>query len=82
MSGSTGGELEGLELTPFRLHSKKDPYPSSRHLQNLQTKDPALEVIPMIQMRAELQTPRHPQYEIQDDCCVIHGGGVELGGPS
>ena len=38
-------------LTPFCLHPKEDPHPSSKHFQKLHDKNASLQVIEMIQMR-------------------------------
>lgn len=43
---------------PLRLHPEEDPHPPPHHLRHLQQENRALEIVPVIQMRAEFETPR------------------------
>lgn len=62
---------------PLRLHTKENPHPPPKHLQHLHGENPALEIVEMVQMRAELQAPCTPQHGVHHDRAVVEFLGVE-----
>jgi len=43
--------------TPFCLHAKEDPHPAPQHFEKFHDEDSAFEVIEMVKMGRELETP-------------------------
>lgn len=65
-------------LTPLSLDPQKDPDPPPENLQALDGKHTTLQVVKVVQMRAQLETPRHPEQQVQRDGDIVHIGGVEV----
>jgi hypothetical protein len=67
---------------PFALHAEKDPDPSPENFEHLHRENAPLEIIKVIQMRTQLQTPCTPQQRIYDNRRVIELFGMEVAIPS
>lgn len=77
MLATTNKSRRIRRLTPLGLHSEEDPDPSPEYLQTLHHENATLEIIEMVQMRAELDAPGAPEEEIHDDHRVVHLLGME-----
>lgn len=53
-------QMHAQKLTPFTLHAKENPHPSPEHLQHFHREYTTLQIIEVIQVRAELQAPGTP----------------------
>lgn len=47
-------------LTPFGLNPQENPHPSAANFQEFHQEDTALQIVEVIQVRRQLETPRAP----------------------
>lgn len=67
-----GERRQEKALTPLALDAKENPYPPPKHFQRLHEKDAALQIIEVVQVRAQLDAPRASQNAVYDYSRVIH----------
>lgn len=76
------GHRQPVGPHPLAFDSKEYPHPSPQHLQDLHGEDAAFQVVEMVQMHAQLQTPRAPQQRIHDNGSIIEFFCVEKAMPT
>jgi hypothetical protein len=65
-------------LAPFGLDAEEDPDPASKNFEQLHHKDAAFQVIEVVQVWRELETPSATEHQVHADSTVVHFFGVEI----
>jgi hypothetical protein len=65
-------------LTPFGLDTEEDPDPASKDFEQLHHKDAAFQIVEVVQMRRELETPSATEHQVHADSTIVHFFGVEI----
>jgi hypothetical protein len=65
-------------LTPFGLDTEEDPDPASKNLKQFHHEDAAFQVVEVVQMWRELETPSTTEHQVHADSTIVHLLGMEV----
>jgi hypothetical protein len=65
-------------LTPFGLDTEEDPDPASKNLKQFHHKDATFQVVEVVQMWREFETPSTTEHQIHADSTIVHLLGMEV----
>lgn len=65
-------------LTPFSLDTEEYPDPASKNLKQFHHKDAAFQVVKVVQVWRELETPSTTKHQVHADSTIVHLLGMEV----
>ena len=66
------------KLTPFGLDTEKDPDPTSKNLKQFHHKDATFQIVKVVQVWRELETPCTTKHQVHADSTIVHFLGMEI----
>lgn len=66
------------KLTPFGLDTEEDPDPASKNFKQFHHKDATFQIVKVVQMWREFETPCTTEHQVHTDSTIVHLFGMEV----